>query len=115
MPYEVGAPTIEDLEALDSVQSPLVYLDWNVMQYLRDREEAFPLLGAVLEPTTRASLGVPYSIAHLQDATANWPSLSREHRAARLRNMVFADGITEGTCWHLTQSESKLFRVSRGR
>ncbi|MFH1464663.1 MAG: hypothetical protein ABIO70_09775 [Pseudomonadota bacterium] len=110
MPYQVGAPTVEDLGSLERLPSALAYLDWNVMQYLRSRDEAAPLLGQLLEPSTRRALDVPYSYAHLADATAGWPSLSREHRAGRLRTMLFADGVTESLLWEIQHDSSTVRR-----
>jgi hypothetical protein len=55
-----------------------------------------------MDPDVRAALLVPYSVAHLLDATAVWTAAAPSQRAERLRKMVFADGVTRSTMWEVT-------------
>ncbi len=75
---------------------PAIYLDWNLIQYLRKDEEFGPLLQALTEARTSNTAIIPYTIAHMLDATAGWASLEPCHEQERLRDMVWIDGLAAG-------------------
>lgn len=81
---------------------PVVYVDWNVAQYLAEPQPLFDelLLAIVRARVSRAAL-VPYSVAHMMDATAGWTAVEHAHRAARFRSMMFLDGLCGGILWDL--------------
>ena len=99
---EPGRPTANDIERLEQINVPAIYLDWNVFQYLQTLKAAEPLLEVVMDPDVRTAMLVPHSVAHLLDATAVWTAATPSQRVERLRKMVFADGVTRSTLWEIS-------------
>ncbi len=80
----------------ESPPVPAVYLDWNLVQYLRQDDAFGPLLQALVEARSSNTAIIPYSIAHMMDATAGWTSLKSAQEQERLRNMIWLDGLAAG-------------------
>ena len=97
--HRPGHPTAIDIEQLERINIPALYLDWNVFQYLQALGGSDPLLQVVMAPDVRSALLVPYSNAHLMDATALWSAATLDQRADRLRKVTFVDGLTRSTLW----------------
>ena len=80
---------------------PFIYVDWNAIQHLQNDRRFDPLLNALVTARCAGSIAIPYSAAHLMDATASWTKIRHEHRAERFRNMLFLDGLGSGLQWEI--------------
>ena len=107
MRYVPGQPTAVDIESLTEIRLPFVYLDWNVFQSLRKHRQADALLQAVSSGYKKSNVLLPYSMAHLFDATVEW---ERADRVERIREMVFAHGITDGWLWRIHDDRHSIDR-----
>lgn len=104
---EPGTSAEADVGRLDRILVPAVYLDWNVLQYLRSPGPSDVLLRTLVEPEVRSALAVPFSTAHLLDATAAWTAASMTQRAERLRMITFADGVVRSTRWDIADTDAE--------
>ena len=80
---------------------PFIYIDWNAIQHLQNERRFDPLLTALVTARCAGSIAIPYSAAHLLDATAGWTKTRPQHRAERFRNMLFLDGLSSGVRWEI--------------
>jgi hypothetical protein len=93
---------------------PLVYLDWNTVQHLRKDVALSPLLASLANVRLAGAALVPFSVAHLMDATADWTQLAAEHRSERLRDMLFLEGLSSSWMWTIEAAAGSFqHRLSR--
>ncbi len=78
---------------------PVVYVDWNAIQYLAADHGGGQLTASLLGAVDRGDVWVPFTAAHVLDATAGWETLAGEVRDAVHRKMLFADGLTGAVYW----------------
>ena len=64
----------EALRGLPPPNLPVIYLDWNTIQYLRSDDRMTELVAELAEVHVRHACIVPFTDAHLLDATALWSS-----------------------------------------
>lgn len=109
MRHNPGKPIATDVERLRQINLPFVYLDWNVFQYLRKDDAASALLEVASAGYETSRVLLPYSRAHVFDATAQWGSANRPER---IRDMVFANGISDCCHWSIPDNRHALARES---